>query len=265
MRAAERTGRTVVLRLRFGDFSRATRSHTLPRPTAQTMLILDTARTLLASAQPEIAQRGLTLVGISIANLEDDEAVQLTLPFVESSADAIDAAVDAVRDRFGSTAITRGVLLGREGGFEMPHLPDKTASSVRHDPASPRSVSPAALASEASGGVVDHYQLVGAADEQPLACCRDVRLEPRLSGRPVLGKAREDLAHAAELRGAFHVDADRDDHFVLLSDSTPEESTAIDERSATVSRPPARARPTRVPEIACGLCPQRPLRREQQD
>jgi DNA polymerase-4 len=124
MRAAERTGRTVVLRLRFGDFSRATRSHTLPRPTAQTMLILDTARTLLASAQPEIAQRGLTLVGISVANLENDEAVQLTLPFVESSADAIDAAVDAVRDRFGSTAITRGVLLGREGGFEMPHLPD---------------------------------------------------------------------------------------------------------------------------------------------
>ena len=124
MRAAGRTGRTVVLRLRFADFSRATRSHTLPRPTAQTSLILETARALLVAAGQEIERRGLTLVGISVANLTGDDAVQLTLPFAESRADAVDSAVDAVRNRFGSTAITRGVLLGRDGGFEMPHLPD---------------------------------------------------------------------------------------------------------------------------------------------
>src|SRR5712691_5281714 len=47
MRAAGRVGRTVVLRLRFDDFSRATRSHTLPRATAQTKTILATARGLL--------------------------------------------------------------------------------------------------------------------------------------------------------------------------------------------------------------------------
>ena len=124
MRAARRVGRTVVLRLRFGDFARATRSHTLPRSTAQTLAILATARALLGAAQPEIEVRGLTLVGISVANLETDDAVQLVLPFVDDGQDAVDSAVDAVRNRFGTAAITRGVLLGRDGGFEMPHLPD---------------------------------------------------------------------------------------------------------------------------------------------
>src|SRR5207248_3319673 len=80
MRAAGRVGRTVVLRLRFGDFSRATRSHPLPRPTAHTQTILVTARWLLATAMPEIERRGLTLVGIAVANLEDDGALQLVLP-----------------------------------------------------------------------------------------------------------------------------------------------------------------------------------------
>jgi len=124
MRAAGRVGRTVVLRLRFGDFSRATRSHTLPRSSAQTSLILATARALLAAATPEIDRRGITLVGIAVANLETDDAVQLTLPFAQSNSDALDGAVDAVRNRFGSAAITRGVLLGRDPRWAMPHLPD---------------------------------------------------------------------------------------------------------------------------------------------
>ena len=59
-------------RLRFDDFTRATRSHTLPRPTAQTHTILATARGLLAAATPMIEQRGLTLVGVAVANLEND-------------------------------------------------------------------------------------------------------------------------------------------------------------------------------------------------
>ncbi len=124
MRAAGRIGRTVVLRVRFGDYTRATRSHTLLRPTAQTIAILATTRALLAAAQPDIERRGLTLVGISVTNLESDDAVQLALPFADDGQDAADSAVDAVRRRFGSAAITRGVLVGRDGGFEMPHLPD---------------------------------------------------------------------------------------------------------------------------------------------
>jgi DNA polymerase-4 len=124
MRAAGRVGYTVVLRLRFDDFSRATRSHTLAQATAQTDAILATARGLLAAALPMIERRGLTLVGVAVANLEDARAVQLMLPFDGRRSDALDAALDEVRARFGPTAITRAVLLGRDGGLSMPLLPD---------------------------------------------------------------------------------------------------------------------------------------------
>jgi DNA polymerase-4 len=124
MRKAGRVGRTVVLRLRFGDFSRATRSHTLPRATAHTHTILSTARGLLASAMPVIEREGLTLVGVAVANLDDDRAVQLALPFDSFSGDALDAALDEVRARFGVNAVTRAVLLGRDLGLTVPLLPD---------------------------------------------------------------------------------------------------------------------------------------------
>jgi DNA polymerase-4 len=124
MRAARRIGRTVVLRLRFDDFSRATRSHTLPHPTAQTGVILATVRGLLAAAVPIIERRGLTLVGVAVTNLEDGRTTQLILPFDPHSSEALDAAVDEVRDRFGTAAITRAVLLGRDRGLIMPLLPD---------------------------------------------------------------------------------------------------------------------------------------------
>jgi DNA polymerase-4 len=124
MRIAGRVGRTVVLRLRFADFSRATRSHTLLRPTAHTRSILLTARWLLATAQPEVESRGLTLVGIAVTNLESDAAVQLMLSLDRYSGDALDAALDEVRRRFGSTAVTRAVLLGRDSGLVVPLLPD---------------------------------------------------------------------------------------------------------------------------------------------
>jgi DNA polymerase-4 len=124
MRIAGRVGRTVVLRLRFGDFSRATRSHTMPQPIAHTQTILLTARWLLSGAMPEIERRGLTLVGVAVANLEDDSALQLVLPLDRFSGSALDVALDEVRRRFGSTAVTRAVLLGREQGFTVPLLPD---------------------------------------------------------------------------------------------------------------------------------------------
>jgi DNA polymerase-4 len=124
MRTAGRAGRTVVLRLRFDDFSRATRSHTLPWPTAHTHTILVTARALLATAMPMIQRQGITLVGVAVANLDDGGAIQLTLPFDRHSGAALDTALDDVRDRFGSDAVTRAVLLGRDHGLSVPMLPD---------------------------------------------------------------------------------------------------------------------------------------------
>jgi len=124
LRNARRVCRTVVLRLRFDDFSRATRSHTLTEATAQTQTILATARGLLAAAMPMIEAQGLTLVGVALSNLDDDWAVQLALPFDPQHASALDAALDEVRERFGSAAITRAVLLGRDPGLTVPLLPD---------------------------------------------------------------------------------------------------------------------------------------------
>jgi DNA polymerase IV len=124
MRGAGRTGRTVVLRLRFDDFGRVTRSHTLPRATASTDAVLAAARALVTAAAPVIAERGLTLIGFAVSNIDHEGSQQLELPF-ESQPDpvAIDGAIDEVRQRFGNAMLTRGVLVGRDPGLEMPTLP----------------------------------------------------------------------------------------------------------------------------------------------
>ena len=123
LRSGRRRCRTVVLRLRFDDFTRATRSLTLPRLTDQSTTILAAARSLLASVAPLIAARGLTLVGVKLTNLEDADGVQLSL-LEDWRSIALDAAVDEVRSRHGSGSITRGVLVGRGAGLELPLLPD---------------------------------------------------------------------------------------------------------------------------------------------
>lgn len=122
MRAARRACRTVVLRLRFDDYARATRSHTIAEATSRTATLLAVARGLLAAAAGLIAKRGLTLVGISLTNLCDQDAIQLALPFDRAS--GLDETLDALRDRFGTAAISRAALVGRDPGDWVPLLPD---------------------------------------------------------------------------------------------------------------------------------------------
>ena len=124
LRAAQRVCRTVVLRLRFDDFTRATRSQTLPEATAETDALLAAERELLVFAMPLIAVKGITLIGITFTNLDDASAVQLALPLERRPAAALDSAVDDVRARYGAHAITRAVLLGRDPGLSVPLLPD---------------------------------------------------------------------------------------------------------------------------------------------
>ena len=124
LRTARRVCRTVVLRLRFDDFTRATRSHTLSEATAHTETILGTARALLSLATPMITSQGITLLGVSLSNLADDTDFQPTLPFERQPEGALDASLDALRERFGSQAVTRAVLLGRDQGLSVPLLPD---------------------------------------------------------------------------------------------------------------------------------------------
>jgi DNA polymerase-4 len=124
VRAAHRVGRTVVLRLRFADFSRATRSQTLAHPTAGTRTVLEAARGLFVSALPLVEARGLTLIGVAVTNLDDDLPLQLRLPFDADDGALLDAALDEIRTRFGAAALTRAVLLGRRPDLAMPLLPD---------------------------------------------------------------------------------------------------------------------------------------------
>ena len=124
LRGAGRVCRTVVLRLRFSDFTRATRSQTLPEETALDEKILTAARELFATARPLIEARGITLLGLTLTNLDDEGAIQLPLPFEPRHRRALDAAVDEIRDRYGTEAVTRAVLVGRARDPAVPLLPD---------------------------------------------------------------------------------------------------------------------------------------------
>ena len=142
MRAGGRIGRTVVLRLRFGDYSRATRSHTLPQATAESGTILSVLRGLFAASTTTISRRGLTLLGLAVTNLSAAHVgVQLALPLDRRPRAALDAALDDLRDRFGPTAVRWGSQLGRDAGLSAWLLPGATESRVRgrtHPSGAPR-------------------------------------------------------------------------------------------------------------------------------
>ncbi len=125
LRSSRQLGRTVTIRLRFGDFSTATRSHTLPDPTDSTKLIHTVGHRLLDTAWPLIEERGCTRVGLAVSNLCPDDAVQLSLPFGrapggmadQTPADdrdraELDKAIDRARHRFGYASLSRARLVG---------------------------------------------------------------------------------------------------------------------------------------------------------
>ena len=124
LRAAHRVARTVVLRMRFSDFGRATRSATLPPPTQRSDVLEATARRLLDASWPLLEERGVTLVGVALANLDDASAIQLSLPFGDRADHTLDAALDELRDRFGAESVTRAAEVGRRRSVAVPILPD---------------------------------------------------------------------------------------------------------------------------------------------
>lgn len=124
LRDGDRTCRTIVLRLRFGDFARATRSRTLGFPSDRTSVLLTVARGLLAAVQPEIAERGISLIGISLSHLGRSDTFQPELPIDWDDGARLDTVLDAVRDRFGATSVARAAQLGRDPGWSTPLLPE---------------------------------------------------------------------------------------------------------------------------------------------
>jgi DNA polymerase IV len=125
LRNADLACRTITLRLRFTDYSRATRSRTLTRPTRRTDGVLRVVRDLFVEAQPKIAADGLTLVGVSLSNLRDDDGSQLEL-LLDGSRAGLDDIVDHVRERYGASSIRRATNVHRDIGPAMPSLPEDT-------------------------------------------------------------------------------------------------------------------------------------------
>lgn len=125
LRDGGRVCRTVVLRLRYGDFTRATRSRTVRTPTDRTGMLLAMARILLTASQAEIAERGITLIGVSLSHLDRADHVQPELPIDwDDDGERIDTVLDAVRDRFGGGSVARAAQLGRDPGWSSPVLPE---------------------------------------------------------------------------------------------------------------------------------------------
>lgn len=124
LRDGDRVCRTVVLRLRFGDYTKATRSHTVGSATDRTAVILAVARELLTLAQPEIDERGITLIGLSLGQLRRRDDLQPELPIDWGDGERLDTVLDAVRDRFGSGSVARATQLGRDPGWSTPVLPE---------------------------------------------------------------------------------------------------------------------------------------------
>ncbi|KQQ66229.1 DNA polymerase IV [Microbacterium sp. Leaf320] len=124
LRDGDRVCRTVVLRLRFGDFAKATRSRTLGAPTDRTAILLTVAQALLGAAQAEIAERGITLIGISLSQLDRAENMQPELPIDWGDEQRLDTVLDTLRDRFGAASVSRAAQLGRDAGWSSPILPE---------------------------------------------------------------------------------------------------------------------------------------------
>lgn len=124
LRDGDRVCRTVVLRLRFGDFTKATRSRSLRSPTDRTAVLLTLARALLAAAQPEISARGITLLGISLSQLDRAGNVAPELPIDWGDEARLDTVLDTLRGRFGADSVSRAAQLGRDRGWSSPVLPE---------------------------------------------------------------------------------------------------------------------------------------------
>jgi DNA polymerase-4 len=120
LRTAGLVARTVTLKVRFGDFETKTRARTLREHTDLTATVATTARALL---EPFAVERGIRLLGVSLSQLTSADAVQQAFALDSDDENAasdrerhaaLDRATDAVRARFGNTAVKPAVLLERE-------------------------------------------------------------------------------------------------------------------------------------------------------
>ena len=126
LRESGRRARTVTLKLRWTDFTTLTRSHTLDRPAQSTSAIAEAGRALFDATIAAEGMRPVRLIGLGVTNLVED-AVQLDFLDAPTAGEApagrgvlrdegLDRAIDGIRARFGTDAMTRGLPGRRRGG-----------------------------------------------------------------------------------------------------------------------------------------------------
>jgi DNA polymerase-4 len=115
LRGHDLAGRTVTVKIRFGDFTTITRSHTLPEPVDSGQVVARVAKELLAKVDPA---QGVRLLGVGVSGLANSPAHQLSFDEVTAGAGWDDAtrAVDEIRERFGPEAIGPAALAAPDGG-----------------------------------------------------------------------------------------------------------------------------------------------------
>jgi DNA polymerase-4 len=123
MRMSGLAGRTVTIKVRYGDFTTITRSHSLSRPVASSTELVKIAAALLSGVE---LRQGIRLLGVSVSSLEtraEGAGEQLALLDLASlSVGArqvapagrpdVDAAVDAIRERYGTASVGPAALAG---------------------------------------------------------------------------------------------------------------------------------------------------------
>jgi DNA polymerase-4 len=141
LRAKQRAGRTVTVRVRFAGMKAVTRSQTTPAPVSATLTLTETAEALVRKALADHpGEADISLLAISVSNLVDQPVLQMELPVLPDDAVrpgsptgaarwAIDHSMDEVRRRFGRAAV------GYAAVALSPHssVPDEFRELAEHE------------------------------------------------------------------------------------------------------------------------------------
>jgi len=113
MRKKGISGRTITVKIRYGDFTTLTRSNTLPTAISTSE---DIYREALKLARPEL-EGSIRLLGIRISNLAEGEGEQLPLFGAEETTKVkkLESALDKIQDKFGKGSIKRGTSMEKGG------------------------------------------------------------------------------------------------------------------------------------------------------
>ncbi len=104
-------GKTVQLKVRYGDFKTITRSQTLQKPTNSTEVIWQCALEMLSNRLPD-RKLSIRLIGIGVSGFKDSKLSQgMLFDDEQEQHSQLDNVADNIQDRFGSNALQRGSSL----------------------------------------------------------------------------------------------------------------------------------------------------------